>query len=76
MEMPEELKERLEHKLSVKKLIKELASRASVLEDDGKTHGYPSTPGLLITAALVLDDKVLGDSGDDVLISLAELVTK
>ena len=55
-------------KLSVRKLVKLLRERATVLENDGAKVGYPSTNGLLIFAALVLEDKVLGNSDEDVLI--------
>lgn len=60
-------------KLSVKNLIKLLRERAEILENDGDKFGYPSTKGLLIFAAMVIDDNVIGDSDGDVILPFVDI---
>ena len=52
--------------LNVTRLAKECRKRADELPDDGKEHGYPSTKGLLVFAAMVIEQWVIGDATEDV----------
>ena len=48
--------------LNVTRLAKECRKRADELPDDGKEHGYPSTKGLLVFAAMAIEEWIIGDA--------------
>ena len=59
-------------KINVTKLVSECKKRVEVLPDDGKDYNYPSTKGLLMFAALILEDVLIGDKTEDVFYVLGD----
>lgn len=54
--------------LNVNRLVKLMRDTAEKMPNDGEENGYPSAKGLMVIAAMVIEDCVIGDNKEEVIL--------